>query len=76
MDDVYRYALVLWCLFTASWPFDQELGATFGSEFEFLQAIRAGQRPVLPAGLSPAVADLITRLWQTEEAEVREGVRN
>ena len=71
LDDVYRYALVLWATFAARWPFDEALTGEFKTEFEFLRAVSNGLRPPMLRGLSPPVALLLQRLWASEPYDVR-----
>lgn len=71
LDDVYRYALVLWCTLAARWPFDEALTGELSTEFEFLRAVNNGLRPAPLVGLSSAVQDLLHALWAREPSQVR-----
>eukprot|EP00045_Choanoeca_perplexa_P013313 m.150657 g.150657 ORF g.150657 m.150657 type:complete len:376 (-) comp16316_c0_seq1:3072-4199(-) len=67
LDDTYRYALVVWCVFTCQWPFEEERGKL--SELEFYHGLQMGLRPRVPEALSELMARFINGLWATEAFE-------
>eukprot|EP00730_Choanoeca_flexa_P017754 TRINITY_DN8581_c0_g1_i1.p1 TRINITY_DN8581_c0_g1~~TRINITY_DN8581_c0_g1_i1.p1 ORF type:complete len:381 (+),score=58.28 TRINITY_DN8581_c0_g1_i1:193-1335(+) len=67
LDDLYRYALVVWCVLTCAWPFKREIAEM--TEFDFHHTLQGGHRPPLPAALSEPLRMLITSLWSTQPLE-------
>lgn len=59
--DIYSFGMVLWELWEKKRPFDE-----LTSRFDIIDAIKAGERPLISSNCPPAYRSLIERCWEAE----------